>query len=579
MTGSAAKRRRKGCVFFSLVGFSFFFCMFSCRLLAEEGNIIWSDHLLLPLGSLLLGIATGCALCFGMYYSSSKERLSSKEWYSSLLRVKEVKLPGTGFCFWVSWILIFLSWLPGYLAYYPGICSYDITIQTGQIVDHSYNDHHPLAHTLLLEGAMKLGDRIFGDVNAGIAVYTLGQMLLLSFAFAFGIMVLRRLGAKWYWLLLILLYGMFFPFHMYMSVSVTKDTIFAAFLFVMLILLYSILNWQRDSLRPDIWDVGYVAAIIGMILFRNNGRYAFLVLLFFNALAVFLGRKHRKMFGRLLGDGILGLAVGSILISVLFSVTGAQQGDRREMLSIPIQQLARTMVYHGGAGVLPEDDNTISEADKALINEFIRNQAYKEYRGDIADPVKRNTNTSVVRYRSRDFVKTYVNLFLGYPGDYLNAVLAVNAGYLWPGDVSHAFVNVNGYEKGMGYVQTRWVEAELNPRGIYKDSKWPWLRERLEQFADSNAYLDIPVIKYLFVPGTYLWMYLLLAGYLLVNRKYRLLLPMAFVLGYYLTLLLGPTVQLRYIYPVMISLPFLFVWDITYGFPMEERNIADMEEK
>lgn len=48
----------------------------------------------------------------------------------------------------------------------------------------------------------------------------------------------------------------------------------------------------------------------------------------------------------------------------------------------------------------------------------------------------------------------------------------------------------------------------LNNRGIYKDSKWPGLYERLETWADGNGYLELPVLKYLFVPGSYLWLYL-----------------------------------------------------------------------
>ena len=209
---------------------------------------------------------------------------------------------------------------------------------------------------------------------------------------------------------------------------------------------------------------------------------------------------------------------------------------------------------------MPEDDDTMSAGDKALINDFILNEAWREYRPDIADPVKRNTNTYVARYRIKEFISTYVGLFLQYPGDYVNAMLATNAGYLSPGDTSHAVINENGRDSGLGYIQTRWVENELNPAGIYKDSKWEWLHEKLEIFADSNSYLQIPILKYLMVPGSYLWFYLILAAWLLVNRRYRQLLPFSLVLGYYLTLFLGPTVQLRYLYPLMIALPFLAVF-------------------
>jgi len=216
-------------------------------------------------------------------------------------------------------------------------------------------------------------------------------------------------------------------------------------------------------------------------------------------------------------------------------------------------------LYHGGVGICEEDDDTISQQDKALIDAFLPGQAYLDYRPDISDPVKKQTYTYVFRYQLKDFLKTYVGLFFEYPGDYINAFLAQNAGFLYPFDVSHAYINLNGVDRGLGYIQTRWVEAELNPRGIYKDSKLQALHMWLENFADGNAYLHIPLLKYVMMPGFFAWYYLLYAGFLFWRRQYRYLIPLTFMLGYFATLLLGPTVQLRYIYPMMVGLPILML--------------------
>ena len=249
--------------------------------------------------------------------------------------------------------------------------------------------------------------------------------------------------------------------------------------------------------------------------------------------------------------------VGLFVLSAVFNITHAEQGDRREMLSMPIQQLSRCMIYHGGVGVLPEDDGTMTEQDKALIHDFILDEAYRDYDPGIADPVKRHTNTYVVRYRSGEFIKTYLHLLSAYPGDMINAALAVDAGFLSPFDTTHATVNQTGEKEGLGYVQTRWDEGVLNERGIYKDSKFPWLYERLENWAENNGYLRIPLLKYIFVPGSYLWLYLGLAAVLFITDRKRFCLPLIIVGGYYGTMLLGPTVQMRYVYPVMLALPYL----------------------
>ena len=158
----------------------------------------------------------------------------------------------------------------------------------------------------------------------------------------------------------------------------------------------------------------------------------------------------------------------------------------------------------------------------------------------------------------KDFFETYLRLFADHPGDYVNAVLAVNAGYLSPFDESHAHINEHEGEVGLGYIQTRWEDPDAF--GLTRESKWPWLLKKMEIFADGNQYLNLPVLKYLLVPGTYLWLSLMIAAWVFLHKKYRLLLPFALILGYYLTLFLGPTVQLRYIYPVMTVLPYLAVW-------------------
>ena len=139
----------------------------------------------------------------------------------------------------------------------------------------------------------------------------------------------------------------------------------------------------------------------------------------------------------------------------------------------------------------------------------------------------------------------------------INAALATNAGFLSPFDTTHADVNRVEGRAGLSYVQTRWEEDTLNDRGIYKDSKWPWLFEQLESWAENNSYLRTPVLKYLFVPGSYLWLYLALAAVLVIVDRKRFCLPLAIVAGYYGTMLFGPTVQMRYVYPVMLALPYV----------------------
>ncbi len=552
---------------FGLMGILFVFFWKTEKDLADKGNILWTkDYTLGTLGlSLVLGILLGCAVCALFYFllrdrkreDGRKERDGKKRLPEGIRRASG-RIQGlsgkTVFCASLAGILI--CWLPAYLAYYPAICAYDAPVQIGQVMDGYFIDHHPIAHTLLIKGAILLGQKIFGDINIGIAFYTALQMAFLAAAFAFAIMMLHHRRIRVFWQVLMLGYAMVYPFHLYMSVSITKDTVFSSFFLILMAAFCCILQEGRKNLRPGRLDLIFFVSMVGMILFRNNGKYAMMVLIVFALLTLWRGRESRKLWARVTLNILAAFLVGNLALSAIFTLSGAEQGDKREMLSMPIQQLARCMIYHGGVGVLPEDDNTMDQDSRDLINDFLLYQAYQYYQPGFADPVKRMTNTYVVRYRTGEFLSTYFHLLGTYPGDFINAGLAVNAGYLYPEDISHAYVNVEEGGVGRGYVQTQWSEEELNSRGIYKDSRWESLHEKMETWADENAYLKLPVLKYLFVPGTYLWLYLLLAGFLAIRKRYRMLLPLTLVLGYYITLLLGPTVQLRYLYPVMIALPF-----------------------
>ena len=206
-----------------------------------------------------------------------------------------------------------------------------------------------------------------------------------------------------------------------------------------------------------------------MQFFRNHGTYALLFLDGILFLCLLFGKKERKLYGKIFLEGTLGLIGGVLCLSVLTKVTGAQPGDSREMLSVPIQQMARCMVYHGGIGENPADDGTMDETSKNLIRDFLLDEGYRDYVPSISDPVKRHTNTYVVRYRTEEFLQTYLKMFWDYPSEMINAVLLLDAGYWYPDDVTHAKVNLEEGKKGRGYIQTYWLEEELAGRGLYKD--------------------------------------------------------------------------------------------------------------
>lgn len=550
-----AKTKKKGYIWFSLTGMLAMLFSLACSKLANEGNIIWNFSWILKwlFFSTISGIVLGSILFLLCNLWCEKIRDNAK------LPAYLTGNSSAGKTFWLSFGVLILCWIPAWFAYYPGICSYDIPAQMVQVITGEYNTHHPLAHTLLLHFFYSVG-KWCGSENLGMSLYALMQLLVLAGTIAGIIAVMAKWKAKRWQLITLTLYCALLPVNAYMSITTTKDILFTVFVIWFFTGIYIYLN--KEEKFPLNLRIPYTLTIVGVVLFRNNGKYALAVVcgvLCIVFLWACVKKQNLRKWGTLFADTVIGLLLGCLLVAGLEKGLNAQPGDKREMLSMPIQQLSRTMVYHGGAGVMPEDDNTVEQQYKDLLNELFLYEGYKYYRPEISDPVKKLTNTSVVRYRAGDFVKTYLGLFVRYPGDYVNAALAVNAGWFSLTDESHATVNQTEVKDGLGYIQTNWSE-ELEGTNLSRDSKWPWLLEKMEKYASENLYMKIPVVRFLVAPGIYLWCYIFMAIWLLLHKKYRDLVPFAWILGYFGTLILGPTVQMRYLYPLMIALPFFLLY-------------------
>lgn len=532
-------------ILYGLAGILFVFFTITGWELERAGDITWSlGHTLVILSiSLIMGIVVGESIRFLFLFLEKKwkkEQADTAHKWSG-------KLVWTG-----SFLGILLARFPFFLAFYPGICAYDISIQLGQIGEREYNLHHPLAHTLLLKAALDFGELLHSP-SFGIACMVLGQVLLLAATQATGIFYLWKRGLCKGWLLFLQGVWMLYPFYGYLNVSVTKDVIFAIFFLLQMISLMALLTEESSG---KWWqDLIFLASTVLMQLYRNNATYALLPFLGIVALCLLFWKGERKRFGRVFLEGVAGLLGGILCLAILTKATGALQGDKREMLSVPIQQMARCMIHHGGVGALPEDDDTMSEADKALVNAFLLYEGYLKYDEKLSDPVKENTNTYVVRYRTKEFLTTYLHFLKAYPGDMVNAFLTLNAGYFYLGDESHGRIYERRHTQGVSYAHTRW-DPIVEEYGIYRTAAFQGLRTLLTDYAERNLHLRIPLLKYLFVPAIAFWAYVLVFLNGLRRKKGKVCVALALVMGYYATLFLGPAVQLRYLFPLLVALPF-----------------------
>lgn len=443
------------------------------------------------------------------------------------------------FVFAVYMMVILACWIPVFLAYYPSVFAYDAEGQLYQVMAGDYSTHHPLLHTLFLGAFFRLGDRLPGSYSSGMALHSIVQMFFMAVILAYVLTVLYRQKTSWVMRILLLLFYAVFPVNSVLAVSTTKDVLFSG-----LVLLYVVKSDQRYHEKQEKIkgaDVRFVLLSVLMLLLRNNAVYAWLLCQPF--LLYSAGKRGRlKHYAVLAAATLLLFGLGNAGIKTAVS---ARSGSPREMLSVPLQQMARTRVMHEEE----IDDDMRERLDAYLPSEWVF-AAYNPY---LADPVK---NRAVIHDDPAGLIKTWMELGTQFPLTYLDAFLDNSIGYWYLGDKSHSTIYGVGMESGFGYLST---DNRTMPAGyeIVEHSYLPKLRLFMERLISENEYQKIPVLPVIFAPAFYWWLLCLYIAFFLYRREYGMLAPALFPAAYYLTLLLSPTVLIRYMYPFVICCPMM----------------------
>ena len=447
-------------------------------------------------------------------------------------------------------MVIFLCWLPVFLAYYPSVFAYDAEGQLYQVIAGDYSTHHPLLHTLFLGAFFKLGG-VLGSYSAGMALHSIVQMILLAAAFAFVLSYLYDKGiSRWQRMLLLAFYALF-PTNSVLSLSTTKDVLFSALVLLYTMLLYYMICDKKMQVDKRDGAVCVILSVL-LLLFRNNAVYAFLV----SIPLVYVGyrkwqmqigeeKAQRASFG---ARTYLVLSIAALLIFAVCSAglragTHAHSGSPREMLSVPLQQMARTRVKEE-----QEIDPALTqELEKYIPAEWV----FAAYDPHLADPVK---NRAVIHDDPAGLIETWAKLGMRHLDVYVDAFLDNCVGYWYLEDISHTQIYGIGTKSGFGYLST---DNRTMPAGceIIPHSYLPALRSLLEKIVSDNQYQWIPVLRIIFAPAFYWWMLCIYMAVAVYRRKYIMLLPVCFLGAYYLTLLLSPTVLIRYMYPFVVTVP------------------------
>ena len=430
-----------------------------------------------------------------------------------------------------AFAFFFLCDVPMFLLTFPGSFAYDVPFQLEQVFTGAYSTHHPLLHTLLMGGCVRLGHTL-GCINLGAALYTVLQMAGLSACFAAacasiarqsGVRAARRSAV----------FFALYPLHMMMAVNATKDVLFSGLFALTLALLREELTASRKDGRRL---VAIALCGAGMLLLRNNALYAMAVWL---VLALLLLRRRSL---RAVAASLAALALCIGVGGALQAATNAQDGDPREMLSWPIQQMARARSLHG---------ERLTEEERQAVDALMPEESWRLYDPMISDPVKFAFDTDALRGDMGRFARAYASIGAKCPKDYADALLMLTYSFWYP----YGEYRVPGYYLQMGVTDDYydWCDFER----ISSRSAAPRVLASLSWRFGAQGAMQIPLVGYLFNMGVIVWVML----YFVLREAYMgrwasltaALLPVLL----WGTFLLGPVMAGRYVYPFVCCLPVL----------------------
>lgn len=453
------------------------------------------------------------------------------------IKIPDAPVKAAGYANILTFFFLLLCWLPVLLAVYPGFFVYDAQEEWVQVASRTFNTHHPLVHVLMLGGIVCAVHKFTDSYNLGIACYMIFQMIIVAGGFTMLLSFMRKRGVSQIIRIISILYFAFFPVIVMFTLCSAKDALFSVALLMLLLSLLDVGSDAEAFFSSYKKMVFFALSAVAMMLFRKNGVYAFVVMV---PVLLVYHKQYLKKAACLLAAVFLSYFLINIGLTLALH---AESGENQEILTVPIQQLARTYKFNREA---------FEPEDVVILHEILPEEALVLYNPKLSDPVKvRFQNNAFVADKSR-YISLWMRIGLKKPLSYINAWLANSYGFWYPDTVIDVYSGNSVFT--FTYGDSSYFGYEVEEPG-FRDSKIPWLDEAYRKLALEISQEKIPIYSMLYSPGGIFWGIAFVFAYVLYRRKYYLVIPYLMVLLVWLTVILGPTYLPRYVLIFWFGLP------------------------
>lgn len=434
-----------------------------------------------------------------------------------------------GYVFWGSFLI--LTCIYGcylFLMEYPGNITSDSLNQIRHILNNRYDTMHPIWHTMVIKFSLFVGNSLFGNLNAGVACYSVLQILGMAGCLAYLIMTLFETGVP-IWCVVASLAGYaLIPYHIAYSITMWKDIPFSLGILLLVTALFRCMQNLGSNRKREYVLLAVSGMLIGLM--RTNGVLTFAILL------VMMLRYLWKLDKKIVIVLTVVFLVCLILCGPMIQVFQTYQHPFAflETISVPLQQVARVMV----------DGKELTEDQIALVDHMLESENIAHiYMPESADGVKHNMYHSDPGYfldNNAEYGKLWVDLGLKYPLEYLKAWIDETKGY-WNG----------------GYRFRQYSEVIIdNDFGLQKTVVCSFLAKlKVLWFGFVRFTVVADPINSI---GLHVWMMFLCWFVNLKNKRDEVWLFIPFIV-IIVGLWIGTPVyaEFRYVYPMIVTMPLL----------------------
>lgn len=445
-------------------------------------------------------------------------------------------------------LIFFLTYIPFFLNYYPGNIVTDSIGSILQITGRAnYTNFQPLLYTFILGGIWNLGKAIFGSSVAGIALYSIFQMICTSITFSFVLYYMAKKNISLKWRIITFLFLILNPLNGWFVVRCEKGMLFHLSLIWVILGIIDIIDQKEEFFNKKWKPILFAFITLIMLFIRNNGIYGLLLTIPFLLIAC---KKYLKqniiLFGTI-------LAITFIIQGPIFKIFHIEYSRPGEALTVPMQQYARIAKY---------GEDRLTDEEKEVIHKYFPVSIEKlsnDYMPWKADFTKANFSADEFVKDKGTFFKQYFKFAIKYP------VQTASSFILNTGENYSPNFNVWGLLRNF--------ETETDDgygtcgKGESKDfdefiEQYPLKAEKLVniEFLDKiNEELvkgTIPILTIVIENiGFYFWLLVLCFAYCVYKKQYKDIVMLLPILGLWVTTIAAPMVDLRFIYSMFLIMP------------------------